>query len=177
MEWAEETELGTCQVFVWQMNLSWGRNGGWVMGRKNWMSFRVSFSLTQTGWSSRQMWRQEVPWQEKGISRLERSFGQRGREIVPALSGHCKGHCKGLGEEGTAYLEIWLLWRLEGKGAWCGCHWTGYIGLGGISWQRTLGREWTWMLTCRRLLATLQYTEWACTGKTRIFLPTIWIVC
>lgn len=42
-----------------------------------------------------------------------------------------------------------------------------------FSWQRTLGRKWTWMLACRQMLATSQYTVWTCTGKTRMFLPTI----
>lgn len=47
-----------------------------------------------------------MPWQGKGISRLESSFGQNAREIIPALTGHCEGHCKGLGEEGAACLEV-----------------------------------------------------------------------
>lgn len=47
-----------------------------------------------------------MPWQGKGISRLESSFGQKAREIIPALTGRCEGRCKGLGEEGTACLEI-----------------------------------------------------------------------
>lgn len=37
---------------------------------------------------------------------------------MPALTGHCEGHCKGLGEEGTACLKIIGLsdgWRAKGN--------------------------------------------------------------
>lgn len=129
MEWSRRNwtrNLPGLQGLIWQMSLGWGRRGGWVMGRKNWMSFRVSFSLIQTGWSSRQMLRREVCWRERGISRLERSGGGwRITYMVPALTGCCKeGHCKGLEEGGATSLEIWLLWWQEDEGEQCGWQWT-----------------------------------------------------
>lgn len=68
VEWIRRNwtwNLPRLKGLLWQMGLSWGRRGGWVTGRKNWMNFRVDLSLTQTGWSSRQMWRREVPWRER----------------------------------------------------------------------------------------------------------------
>ena len=146
---------------MWQMSLSWGRGGGWVMGRKNWMNFRVSFSLTRTGWSSRQMWRREVPWRERGISKVESGGDWRGRERRslrwPATARRNTGEV--LGREG---LPTGKYGFSDGKRAkWNDMIDTeqglavGRIWRSLLSWQRTLWSDCTRMLACHHLLGAL----------------------
>lgn len=78
--WTGNFKIAKFKELMWQISLN---RGGWVMGRKNWMSLRVSFRLTQTRWSSRQN-------EKMGNALVRGRHLQAGKpsEMAPLLSCH-----------------------------------------------------------------------------------------
>lgn len=121
---------------MWQISLN---RGGWVMGRKNWVSLRVSFRLTQTRWSSGQ--NEEMGNALVGGRQFQAGEPSEMALCCPATAG---SHHEGIGEEAVSCRKGFGVQESEGSGvAGAERGWAvGWVWRSFLNWP--LWNGWTW---------------------------------
>lgn len=151
--WTGNFKIAKFKELMWQISLN---RGGWVMGRKNWMSLRVSFRLTQTRWSSRQKREDGKCLGEREAPSGWEALRDGPFAVLPQLGATMKALEKGLwpAPKGFGLQESKGSGVAGSERGWA----VGWVWRSLLNWP--LWNGWTWTLASHHLLATLlKYTE------------------